>query len=225
MPIEKGANDGQVQYAHDIVAALKTAVASRRPTAVAAVGKKGKKSRKARESKATVEAAERSLDAKVNAENWGMFEPVRPILGPVFGIVNSLATGNMMYGLLVGLLVASWFRFGFSGIGKGGDTGWIGTANRLAAYEEIWRREETELWGWLEHRAGMDTLRDAARMQSETHAINDRLRDESIQSSEMDDAIRVTEEKLRLLRAVVQKDKAKKQGRKQGEGEVPKAGT
>jgi hypothetical protein len=191
----------------------------------AAVGKKGKKSRKARESKATAEAADRGLDAKAKAENWGMFEPVRPILGPVFGIVNSLATGNMMYGLLVGLLVASWFRFGFSGIGKGGDTGWIGTANRLAAYEEIWRREETELWGWLEHRAGMDGLRDAARMQSETHAINDRLKDESIQSSEMDDAIRVTEEKLRLLKAVVQKDKAKKQGRKEAEGEAPKAGT
>lgn len=140
-----------------------------------------------------------------------MFEPARPIFGPVVGIVNSLATGNMMYGLFVGLLVASWFKFGTSGIGRGGDVGWVGNADRIAAYEEIWRREETELWEWLEHRAGMDTLRDAVRMQSEARAINDRLKDEKMQKREMDDAIRVTEEKLRLFKAVVEKDKAKKQ--------------
>jgi hypothetical protein len=151
-----------------------------------------------------------------------LFEPVRPIFGPVVGIVNSLATGNMMYGLLVGLLVASWFRFGTSGIGRGGDVGWGDTADRIAAYEEIWRREETELWNWLEHRAGMDTLRDAARMQSEARVINDRLKDEKMQNREMDDAIRVTEEKLRLFKAVVQKDKAKKQARKEGQKDVPK---
>jgi hypothetical protein len=154
------------------------------------------------------------LDTKANAETWGVFEPLRPIFGPVVGIVNSLATGNMMYGLLVGLLVASWFKFGTSGIGRGSDVGFVGTADRIAAYEEIWRREESELWEWLENRAGMDTLRDAVRMQSEARVIDDRLRDEKMQNREMDDAIRVTEEKLRLFKAVVDKDKAKKQVKK-----------
>lgn len=217
-PIEKGANDGQVQYASDIVAALKVTIASRRGAITASAGKKGKKTRKARGSKSELQAVEGALDTKAKTESWGVFEPLRPIFGPVVGIINSLATGNMMYGLLVGLLVASWFRFGGSSIGKGGDTGWIGSADRIAAYEEIWRREETELWDWLEHRAGMDTLRDAARMQSEARVISDRLKEVKMQSREMDDAIRVTEEKLRLFKAVVQKDKAKKQGRK----EVPK---
>lgn len=169
--------------------------------------------------KSTSQVAEGDLAAKAKAENWGLFEPLRPIFGPIVGILNSLATGNMMYGLLVGLLVASWFRFGTSGIGKGGDVGWVGTADRIAAYEEIWRREETELWDWLEQRAGMDTLRDAVRMQSEARIINDRMKDEKMQSREMDDAIRVTEEKLRLFKAVAQKEKAKKQARK----EAPKS--
>ena len=200
------------------MAALKVAIASRRGAITANAGKKGKKARRAQSSKSESQAAEGALDAKAKAENWGVFEPLRPILGPVVGIVNSLATGNMMYGLLVGLLVASWFRFGGSGIGKGGDPGWISSADRIAAYEEIWRREETELWDWLEHRADMDTLRDAARMQSEARVIADRLKEEKMQSREVDDAIRVTEEKLRLFKAVVQKDKAKKHGRK----EVPR---
>jgi hypothetical protein len=197
------------------VAALKVAVALRRGTVAANAGKKGKKARKARGSKSELQAAEGTLDTKAKAENWGAFEPLRPIFGPVVGIVNSLATGNMMYGLLVGLLVASWFRFGGSGIGKGGDVGWVGSADRIAAYEEIWRREETELWDWLEHRAGMDALRDAARMQSEAQAIGDKLKEEKMQTRELDDAIRVTEEKLRLFKAVVQKDKVKKQARKE----------
>jgi hypothetical protein len=191
------------------------AVALRRGTVAANAGKKGKKARKARGSKSELQAAEGTLDTKAKAENWGAFEPLRPIFGPVVGIVNSLATGNMMYGLLVGLLVASWFRFGGSGIGKGGDVGWVGSADRIAAYEEIWRREETELWDWLEHRAGMDALRDAARMQSEAQAIGDKLKEEKMQTRELDDAIRVTEEKLRLFKAVVQKDKVKKQARKE----------
>jgi len=191
------------------------AVASRRGAVTANVGKKGKKARKARGSKSELQAAEGTLDTKAKTENWGAFEPLRPIFGPVVGIINSLATGNMMYGLLVGLLVASWFRFGSSGIGKGGDVGWVGSADRIAAYEEIWRREETELWDWLEHRAGMDALRDAARMQSEAQVIGDKLKEEKMQTRELDDAIRVTEEKLRLFKAVVQKDKVKKQARKE----------
>lgn len=211
-----------MQYASDIVAALKATVTSHRPVVSSNVGKKGKKSRKARQSKSVSQTADGSSESKAKADSWGLFEPVHPIFGPVFGIVNSLATGNMMYGLLVGLLVASWFRFGLSGIGKGGDVGWIGMHDRIAAYEEIWRREEHELWDWLEDRVGMDSLRDATRMQSEARVVHDRLKGENMQAREVDDAIRVTEEKLRLFKAVVEKDKAKKESRKEGQKEMPK---
>jgi hypothetical protein len=152
-------------------------------------------------------------DSKPEDINWGLFEPVRPVLGPVFDVMGPLTTGNMMYGLLVGLLVASWFGFGSRGSGSGKlDLGHLGigiaTPERIAAYEEIWRREESELWEWLEERVGMDRLRDVAA--GEQKVVKDRLKDEKMEAREVDHAIKVTEEKLRVLKSVVDKDKAKK---------------
>ncbi len=117
-----------------------------------------------------------------------------------------------MYGLLVGLLVASWFRYGFSS--KEGSASrdqamaYFGTPDRIAAYEEIWRREESELWEWLEDRIGMDRLRDVAKMPTETRIMQDKLKDERMEEREIDAAIRVTEEKLKVLKATVEKRKA-----------------
>lgn len=207
-PIEKGANDGQVQYAKDIVAALKASVSSKRPTVVA-TGKK-RKGRKSKE-KSISKQADGASESKVADVNWGLFEPVRPVLGPIFDLVAPLTTGNMMYGLFVGLLVASWFGFGLRGGGKADVGHWgmgISTPERLAAYEEIWRREESELWEWLEERVGMDRLRDVAI--SEETVVKERLRDEKMVAREVDHAIKVTEEKLRVLKSVVDKDKVKK---------------
>jgi len=114
-----------------------------------------------------------------------------------------------MYGLLVGLLVASWFRFGLKGRGTGGDVGWgVQTPERIAAYEEIWRREESELWEWLEERVGMERLRDVA--SGEEKVLKERLRNEHLEAKEVDHAIKVTEERLRVLKEVVEKDKVKK---------------
>jgi hypothetical protein len=118
-PIEKGANDGQVQYSKDIVAALKAAVSSRRGTATITTGKGKKKGRKGRESKSISKQTDGASDSKPIASNWGLFEPVHGLLEPVVDIVKPLLTGNVLYGLLVGLLVASWFRFGFTGNGRG----------------------------------------------------------------------------------------------------------
>lgn len=126
-------------------------------------------------------------------------------------IVKPLLTGNILYGLLVGLLVASWFRFGFSGRGSGSrdiGMGYFGTPERVAAYEEIWKREESELWQWLEDRVGMDRLRDVSKMPIEAQTIQDKLKEEKMDEREMDAAIRVTEEKLRVLKASVEKNKA-----------------
>ncbi len=142
-------------------------------------------------------------------ETWGIFEPLHGILGPIVDIIKPLLTGNILYGLLVGLLVASWFRFGSSGGGGGGSgggdlgPGYFKSPDKVAAYEEIWRREESELWNWLDDRVGMDRLRDIGRMPIEVQAVQDRLKDDKMDEREVDAAIRVTEEKLRVLKAAV----------------------
>jgi hypothetical protein len=112
--------------------------------------------------------------------------------------------------------VASWFRFGFSGrSGAGRDLGlgYFGTPERVAAYEEIWRREESELWEWLEDRVGMDRLRDVSKMPIEAQDMAERLKDERMEEREMDHAIRVTEEKLKVLKKTVEKRKAESVGK------------
>ncbi|OWP03909.1 hypothetical protein B2J93_5868 [Marssonina coronariae] len=213
-PIEKGANDGQVQYAKDIIASLKAAVSTRRGTIPATAGKGKKKGRKGRESKSISKTTDGAPDSKASAETWGMFEPLHGIMGPIFDILSPLLTGNILYSLLVGLLVISWFRFGSSSRGSNSirDHGmaYFGTPDRIAAYEEIWRREESELWEWLEERVGMDQIRDAAKMPMESRTIQKKLYDERMEDREVDAAIRVTEEKLRVLKAAVEKRKSKR---------------
>ncbi|PQE05982.1 GRAM domain-containing protein [Rutstroemia sp. NJR-2017a BBW] len=219
-PIEKGANDGQVQYTKDVVAALKSAVSTRRATATGASGGKGKKKgKKGQKVNNLSKSTDGSSESKPAEANWGLFEPVRPILSPVVDILKPLMTSNIMYGLLVGLLVASWFRFGTIGGGSRDSVGmgYIGTPERIAAYEEIWRREESELWLWLEDRAGMDRLREVGRMPIERQDIHSRYMDERdaglLQEKEVERAIKVTEEKLRVLKDVVEKEKIKNKGK------------
>ncbi|TGO61424.1 hypothetical protein BCON_0027g00100 [Botryotinia convoluta] len=214
-PIEKGANDGQVQYTKDVIAALKATVSTKRSGAPGAPGKGKKKGRKGSRANNLSKVTDGASETKPEATNWGLFEPVRGIFEPIFDIIKPLMTGNILYGLLVGLLVASWFRFGLP-IGGGGnrDMGmsYLGTPERIAAYEEIWRREESELWLWLEERAGMDRLREVGRMPMERLDIEDRLKSERMDEREVEDAIRITEEKLLVLKDVVGKkrDKSKR---------------
>jgi hypothetical protein len=213
-----------MDYARDITIALKAAVSSRRGTAVPSSGKSKKKVRKGRESKSLTKTTDGASDSKPAAEDWGLFEPVHGILGPILDIVKPLLTGNMMYGLLVGLLVASWFRFGFSGRGGAGrdlGLGYFGTPERVAAYEEIWRREESELWEWLEDRVGMDKLRDVGKMPVEAQNMEERLKNERMEERELDNAIRVTEEKLNVLKKTVEKRKAESAGKEKARKRNP----
>lgn len=199
-----------MSHAKNLIAALKTAVSSRRGGTTAAVaGKSRKKGRKSRGSHSLTKLSDGASDTKPSQEDWGLFEPLHGIFGPVVDIIQPLLTGNILYGLLVGLIVASWFRFGFSDKGnRGGDLGaYFGTPERVAAYEEIWRREESELWDWLEDRIGMDRLREVGSMPIEARTIAAKLKDERMVEREMDAAIKVTEEKLRLLKISVEKAK------------------
>jgi hypothetical protein len=228
-PIEKGAADGQTTYCKDLFASLKSAVSSRPRSGTLSnstnAGAKGKKKvRKGKASAAASPTSDSDDAAKKHGapakSDWGLLEPLHPFLGPVVGVLAPLLTGNVVYGLLVGLLVAAWFGFGFtnrqgvghrgqpSGYGYGG-----GFGDQLAAYEDMWRREESELWAWLEERVGMDRLGGehvgSARSGSggikaaKAKTAEQRLREEGMDEREIREAIRVTEEKLDVLKSVV----------------------
>ncbi|KAF4878012.1 putative membrane protein [Colletotrichum siamense] len=213
-PIEKGANEGQTAYCKDLFASLKSAVSSKARAGGAAGGaakgkKRGKKG-KATGSSTDVED-EQVRPKNVPKKDWGPLEPVRSILEPILDIVKPLITGNMMYGLLVGLLVATWFGFGLPGRQPSSGMRMYGYPDRLAAYDEMWRREESELWEWLEERVGLERLHDpnisTRKRAMEPITVEERVREDRMDEREIEEAIKVTEEKLKVLKGVMDKKK------------------
>ena len=90
------------------------------------------------------------------------------------------------------------------------------TPERIAAYEEMWRKEESELWDWLEDRVGFDDLPfstagavpvNRGKEKSRERDIEERLKDEKMGEREIEDAIKVTQERLDGLKRVVEKRK------------------
>lgn len=99
---------------------------------------------------------------------------------------------------------------------------------RIAAYEEIWRREESGLWDWLEERIGMQglaypaspapqdqaALRKARKQREKSlqgGGMQAKLVEESMSEREMDHAIEVTEQRLDDLKAAVRKRRVAKE--------------
>ncbi|KAF3767459.1 hypothetical protein M406DRAFT_254474, partial [Cryphonectria parasitica EP155] len=214
-PIENGAYDGQGQYCKDLFVALKAAVSKRSSAAANGAGGKTRKRGKKGKTAAAANVASDNEDAAKGSskQDWGILEPLHGILGPVVDIGKPLLTGNVVYGLLVGLLVAAWFGFGFTNKPVpgpyGAPLGLYGYPDRLAAYEEMWRREESELWEWLEERVGMDRLHSGEpqprKRVVEARTLEERLREDRMDEREIKDAIKITEEKLKVLKSVVEK--------------------
>ncbi|RYP50969.1 hypothetical protein DL768_003635 [Monosporascus sp. mg162] len=221
-PIEKGAKDGQTQYCKELFASLKTAISSR-SRASAANGAKGKK--KKAKGKLQEQSKESPEDAGVSSssqtQDWGLFEPLHGILGPVVSIIKPVLGGNLLYGLLLGMLLASWFGSGLNGRqvaqGYGRDMVFRGYPERVVAYDEMWRQEERDLWDWLEERVGLHRMGEGAapapapapvrRRFAEPRAVEEKLRDERMSEREVEEAIRVTEEKLQVLKSVMDRKK------------------
>ncbi len=209
--IERGANEGQTQYCKDLFAGLKAAVSSRtRASTLNGAAARGKKrSRKSKSALVSSPTGDGDGAAKVSAkQSWGLFEPVRPIFSPVVDTIRPILTGNVMYGLLVGLLVASWFGFGTrQGAPRySHDPAYANAPQRLAAYEEMWRREESDLWRWIEERAGLERLGTDPPLRKRSvdpRTVEEKLREERMDERELKEAIRVTEEHLDVLKAVV----------------------
>ncbi|KAI1116937.1 hypothetical protein F5Y14DRAFT_448730 [Nemania sp. NC0429] len=215
--IEKGAKDGQGQYWKDLLTSLKTVVSSRARTSTLNGTVKGKKKKaKAklhRASKSSLRGPTDSTSPK--AHDWGLFEPLHSILGPIFDILKPVMTGNVVYGLLVGLLVSTWFGFGFNsqhrGVGYGRGVAFSSYPERAVAYEEIWRREESDLWDWLDERVGLHRMSEGAppirKRVADPRTMEGKLQEERMSEREIEEAIRITEEKLGILKSVVGRKK------------------
>lgn len=141
-----------------------------------------------------------------------------------------MAASPVTVGIIFMFLLLLWFRGPSQP--PAGSVGYIGysSANRIAAYEEMWRKEESELWGWLEARVGLDGLgwgegggpaitRDApndskVRLKQRQRILGGKdveakLNEERMSEREMEDAIRVTQERLHVLKDVVERRKSK----------------
>ncbi|KAI1376939.1 hypothetical protein F4677DRAFT_416817 [Hypoxylon crocopeplum] len=218
-PIEKGAKDGQTQYCKDLFASLKAAVSSGPRSATLNGGPiKGKKKRtKSKLHQVSKESLGGPTDLVVSkSQDWGLLEPLHGILGPIVDIIGPVLTGNVVYGLLVGLLVATWFGFGFNGQPRGApygrELGFMGYPERVVAYEEIWRREESDMWDWLEERVGLHRMNEGVmpvrKRVMEPRTVEEKLREERISEREVEEAIKVTEEKLQVLKSVADRKKS-----------------
>ena len=120
--------------------------------------------------------------------------------------------------------MVSWIR-GPARLQSG--NGLSNSSARLAAYEELWQKEESELWTWLEERVGMEGVslpkaggskhsdtNTKAKAKQRNKILNDkdvaaRLREEKMSEREVEEAIRVTQERLNALKGVVNKNKDK----------------
>jgi len=207
-PIEKGANDGQLTYATSIAAALRAAVTAKSlPKAPGGKTRNGKKRGKAAiaDEAGPVAAAEPTpAAAKAKESDWGLFEPIH-------GLIGSKSVSGV---LLVVLLWSLFLRSPMSGSSLSSAHT---PAHRIAAYEQIWRAEEAELWKWMEERVALDRVHEAAgsKIRAAGH-MQERLQNEEMVKRQVDEAIRTTEERLEVLKGVVQRDKEKAQEKEHG---------
>lgn len=208
-PIEKGANDGQIAYVKAIVAALESAVTARPP--VKGVARKGRRRDKKEAFGAEVAVAKREA-AVQQPSGWGPLEPLHQVLDPIFSIVGPLMTAQVVIVLLCVLLAYSWFFPSSRGTAVGSH---VYTQDRMAAYETIWQREENALWDWLDDRVGLAGGVFSTQQQAwRAKGMGKQLEDERMDGRQIDEAIRTTEEKLKALKAAVQRNGEKEKARR-----------
>jgi len=193
------------------------------------VAGKGGKGKRNRDNTAGAEAAvstNASLEASKRPDvSWGVFEPLRGPLSPFLDVFKPFLNGNVAVVVIFILLFMLWFRPPSqphplsSGVGPH----LLSVPQRMVAYEEMWQKEESELWDWLEERVGMEGLAfpatgDSQRSDSKPNArrhqiqkdLEARLRHEKMTERELEDAMRVTQQRLNALQHVVENRKGKR---------------
>jgi hypothetical protein len=150
--------------------------------------------------------------AESRAANWGLLEPLRLILDPLFSIIRPFITSQVVIAVLFALLMYTWIALPQRGGGVG--LAGYGSPQRLASYEDLWRREESDLWDWLEDRVGLDHLSAPALTDRQKvlsgKGMSKKLDDERMSQRQMDDAIEVTEQRLSALKDAVARKKREK---------------
>jgi hypothetical protein len=238
-PIEKGASDGQTAYATDLVRALKAGIKSRSRAGTTSTRPKIKGKRRKNDveppQRTALEARAVELSVEKQNDAWRLFESVLEVIGPIAEIVKPLISANMVIGFLVFLQITTWLR------GRTGPPSpRVGfptmlTPERIATYEEIWRREESSIWDWLEERIALEgliyptssvstddgsdrgALRKARAQRERSWRNRDeqaKLQEEGMSEWEIDNAIRVTEQRLQALKAALQKKRLKQRERR-----------
>ncbi|KAM5444597.1 hypothetical protein MferCBS31731_000050 [Microsporum ferrugineum] len=233
-PIEKGANDGQQSFGNDLIKAIRAAVAARGPGIKGGPKGKGRRIRMAAEM-AVAAKEQAALEAtKAQASNNGLLSTIYGPFAPIVDIIKPFWSSNMTIGVLLILLVTMWFRTS----APAHQTSRIGLSSRsaperLLALEELWQREENELWDWLEERVGLEGLsfpvvdvhsradrRWSSRGRAEREFEN-RLHRERMSEREAEDAIRVTQQRLETLQKIVEKRKQNRQASLKDDAEPP----
>lgn len=208
-----------------MINAIKGALAPRPRTSGAKAGGKGKGKRKKADPAAqeASPAAATATDATTGkTESWGILEPFHGLLEPVTGMLKPLLNGNAAILIIGVLLFMLFFRGSSRPTVSSHDIGCPGYTlpQRLAAYEEMWRREESELWSWLEDRVGLDgavfptisrpsmsPLRQKAQQLRSERELSTKMGQEKMSDREMDAAIRATRERLDALEEILNKRK------------------
>lgn len=178
---------------------------------------KGKKKGKKGKVNQTQDAGEKAATNAAAKHDWGPLESIRPVIEPITDILRPLLTGNVMYGLLVGLFVSMWFGFGFPVCKHAAPYGHqigISGPERIAAFDELWRQEDGHLWEWLDDRVGLERLNsdafNAHQRVASPRTTEEKLRQERMDASEVDEAVRVTEEKLRIIQEAMSRRAARR---------------
>jgi len=135
-------------------------------------------------------------------------------------MLSPFITTQTVIAVLFALLIYTWINPPGGRRGSGLAYPGYSSFERLAAYEEIWRREESSLWDWLEDRAGLDGVYapgaggDGGRQKVlAAKGMKDKLVDEKMSERQMDDAIRTTEQRLSALKEAVDRRKQDKKGK------------
>jgi len=225
-PIEKGANDGQILYGKDVTNFLKANVTNGGggggavKTALVRRRSKTKERKKRSGTDATdIEVTKRTTSKHSSSKDadWGILEPLRAIVD----ILGSLISPVTIMGVLLIVFVVLWARIAYFSRSSDRYAVGAGRSQRAYVYDDLWRREDSDLWAWLEDRmapeditsvianAGSRGRSDAGdgehaatqhRLQLQSREMEGRLEAHDADEKKITEAIRVTQEHLEALK-------------------------
>ena len=230
-PIEKGAADGQQQYGDQLMRVLKGALSGRpRGTTNASKGSKLVKKKRKGEKKAKEEKPE---EKKKQGANWGVFEPLQGVLSPVTEILRPILRMEVVVAVLCIMVMVMWLRgpsssaqvgpykshserlAGYDALwAKEENEFWDWLESRASVDTVVLRERSAASQGRKKNEAG-DLAKQRLKQQQqqkkkrskspESHDMETKLKAEKINQREMEDAVKITKERLEVLESVIER--------------------